>query len=244
MSPQRHDGELLGAYVLGVLDEREERAVESHVRVCQECRDEVAVLREWEARLGEVPPEAFLDGPPDGGDLLLHRTLGRAREERRSAEWRQRLALAAVAVVATAAVLGGGYAVGRTTGGPPPAARPTVTVSPTAAPQPAGTVVTSAKDPRTGARLVVRMTPAADWVRLNAAVSGVPAGERCLLVVVARNGERVVAGSWLVGSAEKGANLDGSAAVARDDVAEIVVESASGKRYVAASMTYETDVPS
>lgn len=76
------------------------------------------------------------------------------------------------------------------------------------------------------------MTPAHQWVRVNVAVTGVPAGELCRLIVVTKDGERRVAGGWRVGSAEKGANLDGSAAVAREDVAAVVVENEAGKSYV------------
>ncbi|WP_197363894.1 zf-HC2 domain-containing protein, partial [Streptomyces clavuligerus] len=130
MSTQRHDGGLLGAYVLGVLDTDESRAVEDHLAGCTRCREETRALRELETSLGEVPPEIFLDGPPQGGDLMLQRTLRQARQERRGAEWRRRSALAAVAVVAAAAVLGAGVAIGRTTAGgdgAPPVAVPTVT---------------------------------------------------------------------------------------------------------------------
>ena len=37
--------------------------------ICAACRAELHALSELEAALGEVPPEAFLDGPPEGGDL-------------------------------------------------------------------------------------------------------------------------------------------------------------------------------
>ncbi|GGZ31424.1 hypothetical protein GCM10010387_26710 [Streptomyces inusitatus] len=235
MSTRQHDNEMLGAYVLGALDEREAQAVEEHVKSCETCREEVSVLREWETALGEVPPEAFLDGPPEDGEPLLRRTLRQAREERGTAERLRRSLLAAAAVVAAAAVLGGGFAIGRSTGEDRtrPAARPSAVSSPPVAPAPTGVVVASARDRGTGARMAVRMTPSAEWVRLNVSVSGIPAGERCRIVVVSRDGTREVAGSWLVGSAEKGANLDGSAAVAREDVASIAVENEAGKTYVA-----------
>ncbi|MER5768561.1 zf-HC2 domain-containing protein [Streptomyces sp. NPDC001985] len=235
MSTQQHDSELLGAYVLGALDEGEARTVQEHVAACKACREELEVLTELEATLGEVPPEAFLDGPPEGGDLLLQRTLRQAREVRGGAERRRRAALAAVAVVAAVSVLGGGFLIGRgTDDAGRVTAGPTVTATPPVPAPPENVVVASAKDPGTGARMAVRMTPAAEWVRVNVAVSGIPAGERCRLVVVSRDGEREVAGSWLVGSAEKGANLDGSAAIAREDVEAVVVENEDGKRYVTA----------
>ncbi|MEU4745993.1 zf-HC2 domain-containing protein, partial [Actinosynnema sp. NPDC023658] len=70
-----HDPQLLGAYVLGVLDEPEARAVEDHLASCPRCRAELADLRVMEEAMGDVPAEALLDGPPEGGDLLLQRTL-------------------------------------------------------------------------------------------------------------------------------------------------------------------------
>nr|WP_240956086.1 hypothetical protein [Streptomyces thermoviolaceus] len=81
---------------------RDARAqLEKHAAVCAVCRRELRDLRETEAVLGEVPPEMFLDGPPDGGDLLLQRVLRRAREEwaamrqRRSVRTGQRTAATA-----------------------------------------------------------------------------------------------------------------------------------------------------
>ncbi|GAA3776947.1 zf-HC2 domain-containing protein [Streptomyces phyllanthi] len=211
------------------------RAVDEHVASCQKCGDELNGLREMQEALGEVPPEAFLDGPPEGGDLLLQRTLRRARSERDGVERRRRVVLSAVAAVAAAAVLGGGVLIGQGFGGQkaqagngsePPA--PTATATP-----PAGIKIASGTSASTGTRMSVQVTPASDWVRVNASVKGIPAGERCRLIVVAEDGSREIAGSWLVADKEKGSNLDGSAAVPVDDVAKVVVENEEGKEYVA-----------
>jgi hypothetical protein len=219
---------------------------------CTQCREELAELRRMEKALGEVPPEAFLDGPPEGGDLLLQRTLRQARAER-SGENRRRWAVAgAVAAAVADAVFYGGMLAGGGPGGTDVALSPAPT-APTTAPTgpgtppapPVGTRVASFTDPVTKARMTVRLTPAADWVRINAAVSGVPAGERCRLVVVARDGSEEAAGSWVVGRAVtggmgkgstggtgKGADLDGSAAVAADHVQAVRVENEAGKVFV------------
>ncbi|MFF3556018.1 anti-sigma factor family protein [Streptomyces tsukubensis] len=236
MSIQQHDSALLGAYVLGALDEEENREIEAHVAGCEGCRMEVEALRELEATLGELPPEAFLEGPPEDGDLLLGRTLRRVRAERDRAETRRRTVLAAVAAVAAVSVLGAGFFLGRGADEEKTVVQPRVTVTPVAPAPPAGVRVASATDPGTGARMAVRLTPAADWVRVNVAVGGIPAGELCRLLVVSRSGKTEVAGSWTVGSAEKGANLDGSAAIPAAEVKEVVVENAAGKRYVVARM--------
>ena len=76
-----HDRSQLGAYALGALESDEAREVEQHVAGCAECSAELAEFEEMKAFLGEVPPEAFLDGPPADGDLLLQRTLRAARVE-------------------------------------------------------------------------------------------------------------------------------------------------------------------
>jgi hypothetical protein len=75
-------------------------------------------------------------------------------------------------------------------------------------------------------------------VRVNAAVTGIPAGSRCRLWVVARDGRREPAGSWLVStkSAREGTSLDGSALVAPADVAAVEVGSVGGRRFVSVSL--------
>lgn len=237
MNRQRHEEELLGPYVLGVLDEDDVRRVEEHVGDCVRCREEVAALREMEEVLGEVPEEAFLEGPPQGGDLLLQRTLRQVRGER-AASARRRVGLAGLAVAASlAAVFWAGTQLGgdrEQVGALPAPPSPTASAVPSA-PVP-GTRVASATDRGTGARMNVQVTPAAKWVRVHAAVTGIPAGERCRLVVVAKDGTRSTAGGWVVGTAEhgegKGASLDGSAAVDPANVREVLVENESGRTFV------------
>lgn len=239
MNRQRHEAEveLLGPYVLGVLDEEDVRRVEEHLGDCVRCREEVAALREMERALGEVPEEAFLDGPPQGGDLMLQRTLRQVRGERASAaRWRAGV-VGLAAAASLAAVFWAGALTGADAGSPgalPPPPSPTVSAAPS--PPPAGTRVASATDPGTGARMTVQLTPATKWVRLHAAVTGLPAGERCRLVVVSRDGTRSTAGGWVVGTAEhgegKGAALDGSAAVDPSDVKEVLVVNEAGRTFV------------
>ncbi|RKT12214.1 putative zinc finger protein [Streptomyces sp. 1114.5] len=235
--PPERIAELVGAYVLGVLDPAESAAVERHLADCPACRQEVAELRELETVLGEVPPELMVDGPPTGGDLLLQRTLRQARAERGSALVRRRTRIGTVAAVAAAAALVLGIAVGRgTVTAPPVAVGPAPTAAPTATvtPPPAGTRTGSVTDPATGARMTLTMTPAMGWVRVNAAVTGIPAGQRCHLVVNARGGTTADAGSWLVSAvgAKSGTTLDGSAIVAPEDVVSVSVVNESGQTFV------------
>ncbi|MFD9732856.1 anti-sigma factor family protein [Umezawaea sp. NPDC059074] len=227
----QHDPQLLGAYVLGALDEQEARAVEEHLAGCPECTAELEDLRAMEASLGDVPPEALLDGPPEGGDLLLQRTLRQMRTERGGAVRRRQFALGAAAAVVAAVVLGSGVVVGRSTA-PITDALPSPASS--AATPPAGTKVSTFTDPNTGARMTVQVKPAAGWVRVNAAVGGIPQNEKCRLFVVAKDGHREEIGSWLVsktGEAE-GTNLDGSALISPEDVASVEVVNFDGKSFV------------
>ena len=217
-----HDPDELGAHALGLLDAEQSRAVEEHLAVCPECRHEWEELRGMVDLLDDVPPEAFLDGPPDGGDLLLQRTLRQVRAEKGASRRRRRIALAGAAAVALAAVLAGGVAVGRTTA-------PQVVA---AAPAPAaGAVVLAGGDGDVS--MTATLTPAAGWVRLRATVKGIPPGERCELVVVARDGTRAVAGGWLVPQQgwRDGITLDGSALVAPDQVAAVVVQNEAGHEF-------------
>ncbi len=220
-----HDAEELGAHALGLLDAAQSRAVEEHLAGCPACRREWEELRGMVHLLDDVPPEAFLEGPPDG-DLMLQRTLRQVRSEAGSRGRRRGFALVAAAAVAVAAVLGGGVLIGRTTA--PPAV--------TAAPAPAADAVTLSGGGAPGVSMTATLTPATGWVRLTASVQGVPAGERCLLVVVARDGTRHIAGGWLVpaGGWADDMTLDGSAIVPLDEVAQVVVENEAGRRFATA----------
>jgi hypothetical protein len=226
----QHDPQLLGAYVLGALDEQEVHAMDEHLASCPDCARELDELRAMEAYLGEVPPEAMLDGPPEGGDLLLQRTLRQVRSERGGVARRRQFALGAAAAVVAALVLGAGVFVGKATSPDANVASPT----PTVAPDPSGTKLATFTDPVTKASMTVKVVPAAGWVRTNMAISGIPEGEKCRIFVVAKDGSRQEAGSWVVSKkgAAEGTNLDGSALVAPADVKSVVVENFAGKKFV------------
>lgn len=225
---------LLGAYVLGALDEHEVSAVEQHLPSCQTCQLEAEDLRGVAAALGEAPPEALIEGPPPDADLLLQRTLRQVRAERGRRDWRGRAAVATAAVVVSGVVLGGGAVLGRSTASRPEAGPPPPPVTGSVPTPVLGTKFGSGADPVTGARLTVAVRPAAGWVRLNASVTGIAAGQRCRLLVVAGDGTRREAGSWLVSEAgaAQGTNLDGSALVAPDEVAAVEVENFQGRKLV------------
>lgn len=216
--------ELMGAYLLGLLDSEEAGAVERRLAADADYHREMEELREMTELLGEVPPEAFLDGPPEG-DLVLRRALREIRAEEAGARRRRFAALAAVAAVAAAVVLGGGVLVGRATA-------PAGIVLAQPAPPPGGGRVLSGSDGTVA--MTATLTPATGWVRVSATVAGIRAGERCRIVVVSRDGRREIAGTWVVSPAGQvsGTVLNGSASVAPDDVGAVVVENEAGREFV------------
>jgi anti-sigma factor RsiW len=223
-SIDHHDRSLLGAYALGGLDPREAQLVHDHLLTCAECRREVAEFADLRTAMDDVPPEAFLDGPPDGGDLLLRRTIRAARAETPAAlatRPRRSFTLVAASVIIAAAVaLGGGILIGRQTAGS------------------GNTQVAQnsqeATDPQTGATLNVALTKQSGWIRVHAVAKGIPAGEPCELQVVRKDGRTVIAGGWLVSEkgAREGTTLDGTALVDPSQVQSIDVVTTNGKRYV------------
>lgn len=163
-----HATDQLGAYALGVLDDDEWAAVHAHVEGCETCRREVGELRATEELLGEVPPEAFLDGPPQGGDLLLQRTLQQVREEGAARERRRRVLWSLVAALVAIAALGGGAWAGRSSA-------PSASAAAAPPPSPVSTppaVSGASTNEATGASMNVTVRPAAGWVRLSATVGG------------------------------------------------------------------------
>ncbi|HJP75231.1 MAG TPA: anti-sigma factor [Pseudonocardiaceae bacterium] len=177
--------------------------------------------------LDAIPPEAFLDGPPEDAELLLPRTLRRIKEEKAATRRKRTITISAAAAVVALAALGGGIVIGRSS-----TTQPGVSVA-----EPAdvpGTKQLAGSD--SGAKLAATVVPANGWVWVHASVSGIPAGQKCRLVVVSRTGQTEIAGSWLVpdkpGSATK---LVGTALVAPADVAAVEVQNLAGHVFVRAN---------
>jgi anti-sigma factor RsiW len=226
-----HDQSLLGPYVLGVLEPGDVREVEEHLPGCADCRQQLVELEEMKELLGDVPPEAFLDGPPPGGDLLLQRTL---RASRAAAEpvmspavpsRRPRLLLvAASAAVIAASALGGGVLIGRQT------VDQVVTVQPPVS----GSKQANATDAATGATMATTVEPRAGWSWIKVKLTGLKAGAECEVTVTDENGKTFSAGSWVVSeeAAREGSQFAGGVLVPVDRVTSVEVKTARGEHVV------------
>jgi len=225
-----HDQSLLGPYVLGVLEPADVREVEEHLPGCADCRQQLAELEEIKELLGDVPPEAFLDGPPPDGDLLLQRTLRASRASGETAvsptpeskRPRWLLAVAASALVA-AVSLGGGVLIGQQT------------VAPVASEKtPPGSKSANATDAATGTTMTTTVEPREGWSWIKVKLTGLEPGAECEVLVTDENGETFVAGSWVVTekAAREGSQFAGGVLVPIDQVKSVEVKNSQGKHIV------------
>ena len=225
----------LAGYLMEMLTPDEKQRADTHLAGCAACRDEIESLQEWSSALRDIPDEMLLDGPPDDADLVLQRTLRQVRQEASSGRLRRLGVLATAAAAIIVVAVGGGIVLGR---GTAPTGTPQAQGSVSASAVPPCTQVVAAMDARTGAHLNATITPAMGWVRVSATVGGIPAGERCRLEVVGKDGSAVLAGSWLVSPAGEanGTTLNGSALIEPSQVASVRVVSTAGEQYVSVNV--------
>ncbi|MGW6197816.1 anti-sigma factor family protein [Kribbella sp. NPDC055110] len=220
-----HDRTQLGAYALGALEPAEVAAVDEHLATCADCREELAELTEMKDFLGEVPPEAFLEGPPEGGDLLLQRTLREIREPQETPKRRSRWLLIAAAVVVVAGALGGGVVLGRSTAPGPD--------------QPvAGSKQVTTSDTTTGVTMAATVEPRAGWSWVEVQLSGLKAGDQCEMVVTDKSGGSWTAGSWVVSekAAKSRSAFGGGVLIPLDQVRSVEIRTVEGKHVVTATI--------
>ncbi|MFF5288074.1 anti-sigma factor family protein [Paractinoplanes globisporus] len=224
----------LAGYLMEMLTPDEKQRADSHLAGCAACREEIESLQEWSSALRDIPEEMLLDGPPEDADLVLQRTLRQVRQESSGGRLRRLTVLTTAAAAIIAVAVGGGVILGR---GTAPETPPQAQGSPSAS-VPAGTQFVAAADPATGARINATITPAMGWVRLSATVGGIPAGEKCRLEVVGKDGSAVLAGSWLVSPAGEanGTTLNGSALIEPSQVAAVRVVNTDGKQFVSVNV--------
>ncbi|MET9226413.1 zf-HC2 domain-containing protein [Lentzea sp. NPDC003310] len=252
MTAGAHDAVTLGCYALGVLDANESFGVEQHLRGCPSCRAQVADFHRIRTALDDVPREAFLheleDDLPMPSDLLLQRTLRQIRQEsvipqQREAtprprpgplpvedlpepqhakprRWPGYLAAAAVAAV----VAFGGAAALMQNQAPGTSVASSLTGEGTAA---------------GGIRMVAEVKQSSqDRYQVTAKINGLPAAQKCKLVVIGKDGTKTEAFAWT--STEKarveGGEVTGMVSVPLDAVKSVAVENAEGKAFVVANL--------
>jgi anti-sigma factor RsiW len=225
----------LAGYLMEMLTPDEKQRADTHLAGCAACRDEIESLQEWSSALREIPDEMLLDGPPEDADLVLQRALRQVRQEASGGRLRRVAVLTTAAAAIIAVAVGGGIVLGR---GTAPTGTPQAQGSVSASAVPPGTQAVAAVDPRTGAHINATITPAMGWVRVSATVGGIPAGEKCRLEVVGKDGSAVLAGSWLVSPAGEanGTTLNGSALIEPTQVASVRVVSTAGEQYVSVNV--------
>jgi hypothetical protein len=217
-----HDRSRLGAYALGALEAGEVREVEEHLATCAECRAELAELEEMKEFLGEVPPEAFLEGPPPDSDLLLQRTLREVRTTTPAPKKRSRWLQVAAAVVVIAGALGGGVLIGRQS-----ADQGDVPV--------AGSKQVTATDTTTGTTMATTVEPRSGWSWIQVQIKGLKAGAECQMLVTDKAGKTWVAGTWKVSekAAREGkSQFEGGVLVPIDQVKDVEITTIQGQHVV------------
>lgn len=176
----------VGAYALGLLNEQDTAAFESHVATCPACAAELADLSPMKGLLTGIGP---VEAPPDVSagrpvtDLLSRRAVASRHARRR---------VVTVAAAACVAALGAGLGAGIGLS-PNGQAGQQVASGPVFTGQPH-----TATDPRTGVTGIVGLTAKAwgTWVSLD--LAHVPGPLECELVAVSKSGESRVVTGWLV----------------------------------------------
>ena len=220
----------VGAYSMGLPEERDRREFEDHLAGCPACAAEVAelspmaaLLRGVELRGGE--PAGAADGEPAGAQVteLLHR---RARQQRHRRRWQ-----VAVGAAAGIVLIGGGIGVG-IAAAPQHGSAPEQGVALTGQ-------LHSATDPGTGVAGTVGLVTKAWGTQVTLDLSKVRGPADCELVAVSRTGERRVVMGWLVAAPGDGVPghpahlvIRGGTSIPRSDLARVDVDVVNGRTLV------------
>ncbi len=168
----------LGAYALGLLEDQDKAAFESHLATCDACRAELASLAPIAPLLRGMEP-VVVPGDPRPPVDLLHRRAVVSRRQRR------RLILASAA--ACVALLGAGIGVGVTAHSSP--APGTVTL--------AGQLH-SATNSANGVAGTVGLLAKGWGTQVSLDLANIRGPQQCELIAVSKTGERTVVTGWLV----------------------------------------------
>ena len=216
----------VGAYSMGLLEERDRREFEDHLAGCPACAAEVAELSPMAALLRGVElreTESAAGREPGGGDVteFLSR---RARQQRQRRRWQVALGAAAGIVL-----IGGGLGVGIAAApqdGPPPALALSGQLH-------------SATDPGTRVAGTVALVAKAWGTQVTLNMSKVHGPAECELIAVSRTGERRVVMGWLVTAPGDGVPghpahlvIRGGTSIPRNDLSRVDVDVVNGRTLV------------
>jgi hypothetical protein len=223
----------VGAYSMGLLEERDKRAFEDHLAGCPACAAELAELAPMAALLRGVEPRGaepsgvepsgveLRGDEPDGGKVtdLIGR---RARQQRHRRRWQVALGAAAGIVL-----VGGGIGLG-IAAAPQPARPPAPALAMTGQ-------LHSATDPGTGAAGTVGLVAKAWGTQVTLDLSKVHGPAECELIAVSRTGERRVVMGWLVPAPGDGVPshpahlvIRGGTSIPRNELARVDVDVVDG----------------
>ncbi|WP_371213991.1 anti-sigma factor [Streptomyces sp. AD55] len=202
--PNEH--ETVGAYALGILDDGEATAFESHLAGCEWCArqlDELAGMEPMLAALADLPDT----GTPEIAESLVVRPSPRLAErladevaERRAKKRRRNLYLVGTAA---ALIIGGPFAAVATTGGSGDGGGGRTTEARTTG-SPAESAFAAmpdritATDPTTEVSATVALEKKVWGTDAVVELKNVKGPERCSLIAVGKNGERETLASWAV----------------------------------------------
>jgi Putative zinc-finger len=221
----------VGAYSLGLLEERDRREFEDHLADCASCAAELAELSPMKALLRGVEPTGSGGAEPGEGNVtqLIGRRVARERRRRR---WQVAVG-AAAGVVLIGGGIGAGLALAPQSGGAAqhggaPAAAVTLTGQ-----------RHSATDPGTGVAGTVGLVAKGWGTQVTLDLSKVHGPVECQLVAVSRTGERRVVMGWVVPAPGDGVPghpahllIQGGTSIPRSDLARLDVDVVNGRTLV------------
>jgi Putative zinc-finger len=214
--------ELIGAFLLGELDEVERTAMQTHLSSCPVCQVEVRELEPVVAALADASPDRIDEAPLPPGDLeesTLAPILGeihRARRRRRQFRW-SALAAAAICVVAIGLA---GF---------------TWLLEPAVALEPLSFSV------EPGMEVEGNLIEHDSGTEIRLVVSGLRDGQTYRVTLVSEDGERVNAGTF-IGIGDKQLRGTFKAALLREDVDRLEVRTAGGELVFFAKLPEEPRV--
>ncbi|MDF3297763.1 zf-HC2 domain-containing protein [Streptomyces sp. K1PA1] len=246
-SPAPNEHETVGAYALGILDDAEATAFETHLAGCEWCAqqlDELAGMEPMLAALADLPGS----GTPAIGESLSARPSPRLAEklvdevsERRARKRRRGFYLVAAAA---ALIIGGPLTVLAATGGSDHATGDPMAMGPAQTAFQTMSDKRTATDPATHVTATVALEKR-DWgTHAVLQLKNVTGPKKCSLIAVGKNGERETVTSWAVpnwgygvpgAKSEEAKNplyVHGGAAFAPNQIDHFEVMTFDGKRLV------------